>query len=81
MGDYDIVEGKRILVVDDEPDVLETVKDELNRCQVITAGTFRRLEELLAEILPELSEGRRHWNRLFPRSGPCLDGVSHTGHA
>jgi len=138
MGDYDILEGKRILVVDDEPDVLETVSDELNRCQVITAGNFSqaldlinresfdlvlldimgvrgfelleacrhrglpaamltakavnveslnrsirggalsflpkeelgRLEELIAEILQELSEGRRHWTRLFARLGP-----------
>ncbi len=125
-------------MVDDEPDVLETVKEGLERCQVITAGEFSqaldlidresfdlvildimgvrgfelleacrrrglpaamltakainveslnrsikggalsflpkeelgRLDELVAEILQELSEGRRHWTRLFARLGP-----------
>jgi DNA-binding NtrC family response regulator len=138
MAGYDILEGKKILVVDDEPDVLETVRDELNTCQVTTAGEFSqaldlinresfdlvvldimgvrgfelleacrrrglpaamltakainveslnrsikggalsflpkeelgKLAELIAEILQELAEGRRHWTRLFARLGP-----------
>lgn len=35
-----ILEGKRILVVDDEPDVCETVKEALASSQVATAGSF-----------------------------------------
>jgi DNA-binding NtrC family response regulator len=138
LADYAILEGKRILVVDDEPDVLGTVRDELDQCIVITAGSFAeaqdlinresfdlvildimgvrgfdlldacrqrqlpaamltarainveslnksirggalsflpkeelgRLRELVAEILQDLSEGKRHWGRLFERLGP-----------
>lgn len=36
----DILEGKTILVVDDEHDVLETVEDLLPMCRVVTAATF-----------------------------------------
>ena len=38
--DGQILEGKRILVVDDEPDVLETVKEILASSQVVTVGSF-----------------------------------------
>ncbi|MFC1833479.1 response regulator [Thermodesulfobacteriota bacterium] len=42
-----LLKSKRILVVDDEPDVLETVRDILDMCQIETAGNFERAEELL----------------------------------
>lgn len=45
-----ILEGKRILVVDDEPDVCETVKEALASSQVATAGSF---DEALARITSE----------------------------
>jgi DNA-binding NtrC family response regulator len=45
-----ILEGKRILVVDDEPDVCETVKEALASSQVVTAGSF---DEALARITSE----------------------------
>ena len=35
-----ILEGKKILVVDDEPDVLETVIDLFETTQIVTAGNF-----------------------------------------
>ncbi|MEW6349211.1 MAG: response regulator [Thermodesulfobacteriota bacterium] len=138
MADYDILEGKRILVVDDEPDVLDAVREALDQCRVTAVEDFSqaldlinretfdlvvldimgvrgfelleacrqrrlpaamltarainveslnrsikggalsflpkeelgRLRELIAEILQELSEGRRHWTRLFARLGP-----------
>jgi DNA-binding response OmpR family regulator len=47
--DFQIIEGKRILVVDDEPDVLDTVAEVLGTAQVITCGTFDRANELLAQ--------------------------------
>lgn len=40
MTDSDILKGKKILVVDDEADVLETIKDELAVCTIITAADF-----------------------------------------
>lgn len=39
--------GKKILIVDDEPDVLETVVEVLHTCQLDTAGTFDTANELL----------------------------------
>ena len=43
----DILAGKRILVVDDETDVLETVTDLLPMCEVTTADAFDPARELL----------------------------------
>ncbi len=40
MGERDLLEGKRILVVDDEPDVLETLEDLLSSAEVVTAASF-----------------------------------------
>lgn len=42
-----LLDGKKILIVDDEPDVRETLKDLLSMCEVMEAGTFERAKELL----------------------------------
>lgn len=42
-----VLKGKRILAVDDEPDILETLKDLLPGCVVETAGSFEAARELL----------------------------------
>jgi DNA-binding response OmpR family regulator len=34
------LQGKKLLVVDDEPDVLETIEEVLDQCEVHTAGAF-----------------------------------------
>ena len=44
-----ILEEKRILVVDDEPDVLETVTDLLESSQVVAAGNFEEARQKIAE--------------------------------
>ncbi len=36
----DVLEGKKILIVDDEPDVVETIKDLLGMCSLVEAYTF-----------------------------------------
>jgi len=46
MGD-DFVAGKRILIVDDEQDVLETLEQLLTMCEVVQAATFEKAKELL----------------------------------
>jgi DNA-binding NtrC family response regulator len=43
----DLLNGKRVLVVDDEPDVLDTVTELLDMCQVTAAGTFEEARSLL----------------------------------
>jgi DNA-binding NtrC family response regulator len=42
-----LLEGKRVLIVDDEPDVLETLEQLLSMCQVQKAPTFQKAKELL----------------------------------
>jgi DNA-binding response OmpR family regulator len=39
--------GKRILVVDDEPDILETLREQLEGCMVDTAPGFEEARQLL----------------------------------
>jgi DNA-binding NtrC family response regulator len=41
------LEGKRILLVDDEPDVLSTLEELLSMCETATAATFEEARELL----------------------------------
>ena len=42
----DVLEGKRILIVDDEPDVIETLKDLLTTCSLVEAYTFEDARDL-----------------------------------
>ena len=43
----DVLKGKRILIVDDEPDVIETLEDLLNMCSLVKAYTFEDARDLL----------------------------------
>jgi CheY-like chemotaxis protein len=43
----DLLRDKRILAVDDEPDVLETLEELLPECDVVKATTFEQAQELL----------------------------------
>jgi DNA-binding response OmpR family regulator len=47
MDDRRILENKHILVVDDEPDILETMEELLYMCRVDTAGSFETAAEKL----------------------------------
>jgi DNA-binding NtrC family response regulator len=49
MKNLKILEGKKILVVDDEPDVLETVIDLFESPQIVTAGSFEDARKKIAE--------------------------------
>lgn len=42
MAEKKLLKDKKILIVDDEPDVLETVASLLTMCEVTTAGTFEK---------------------------------------
>jgi len=140
MRDLDILKGKTILAIDDEPDVLEVVKEQLDESNVVTATDYEgarkliesgrfdlvildimgvngfelleqctarglpaammtaratdirsinrsmklgavsflpkeelgALNELTAEILQGLEEGKSHWQKLFKRLGPLF---------
>jgi CheY-like chemotaxis protein len=47
MASKSLLEGKKVLVVDDEPDVLETLKELLPMCHVTGAESFKKARELL----------------------------------
>lgn len=47
MVDDKLLEGKNVLIVDDEVDVLETLEDLLSMCQVTTATNFEAAQELI----------------------------------
>ncbi len=47
--DIEILKGKRILVVDDEPDILETVADLLNNSSVVCVEKFDEARELISK--------------------------------
>jgi len=40
-----LLNGKRILIVDDEPDVLETLKDFLETCDLMMASSFSEAKD------------------------------------
>lgn len=48
MGNESVLDGKRLLIVDDEPDVLETLTDILDMCRIDTAPTFELAEKYLS---------------------------------
>ena len=43
MSEYDYLEGKRLLIVDDEPDVLDSLEDLLSMCDVTKASNLARV--------------------------------------
>ena len=47
MASDDILKGKKILAVDDEPDILDTLVDMLDQCDIETASSFESAKELM----------------------------------
>jgi DNA-binding NtrC family response regulator len=47
MDDEELLKGKRLLIVDDEQDVIETLKDLLDMCTIDAAADFKTAENLL----------------------------------
>ena len=44
MSDSSLLDGKKILIVDDEPDVLEVLEELLSMCEVVKASTFEECQ-------------------------------------
>jgi DNA-binding NtrC family response regulator len=47
MSESTLLEGKKVLMVDDEPDVLATLEELLPMCDISRASTFNEAKELL----------------------------------
>jgi DNA-binding response OmpR family regulator len=43
----DILKGKKVLIVDDEPDVLDSLEEILDMCKVVKAGSFEEARKQL----------------------------------
>lgn len=43
----ELLDGKRVLIVDDEPDILDTIEELLPMCRVTTASSFEQAKELM----------------------------------
>lgn len=47
MVDEGLLQGKKILIVDDEPDVLDTLEDLLDMCEIKKASSYEDAKSLL----------------------------------
>jgi len=47
MGSESRLEGKKVLIVDDEPDILETLQELLDMCHLEKASSFSEAKALL----------------------------------
>ncbi len=47
MAEAELLNGKRILLVDDEPDVLDTLEDLLAMCETVKASNFKAAKDLM----------------------------------
>lgn len=49
MNKEDLLEGKKILIVDDEPDILDTLEEMLPMCDVTKASNFEEASSAMEE--------------------------------
>ena len=49
MEKNNLLDGKRILVVDDEPDILESLEELLAKCEVVKASNFEAARVLIEQ--------------------------------
>ena len=47
MSDVSLLEGKKILIVDDEPDILAVLEDLLDMCELVKASSFEEAKTFL----------------------------------
>ena len=47
MGEKSLLEGKKVLLVDDEPDVLDTLEDLLSMCEVVKCTTYKAAKDYM----------------------------------
>ena len=47
MADESLIDGKRVLLVDDEPDVLDTLEDLLPMCEVVKCTNYKAARDYM----------------------------------
>ncbi|MBW1930088.1 MAG: response regulator [Deltaproteobacteria bacterium] len=55
MAEYNLLRGKKILIVDDEPDVLDTLEQLLAMCEVKRATNFEEARSLLEKHIFDIA--------------------------
>jgi len=55
MDPTNLLLGKKVLIVDDEPDILETMEEVLFMCEVDTAQNFESAKELLGKNIYDVA--------------------------
>ena len=60
MADPKILEGKKVLIVDDEPDVLEALEEALHKCDIDTSTEYETAKELLESKNYDIASARYH---------------------
>jgi len=47
MSDNNLLDGKKLLIVDDEPDVLDVLEEMLDMCEIVKASSFDEAKKYL----------------------------------
>ena len=85
MEDLNILKGKKVLIVDDEPDVLETLLELLDMCIIDPAHSFVDAEELLEKNTYDIAifdiMGVRGYDLLETANQKGIPAVMFTAHA
>lgn len=80
-----IIKGKRVLVVDDEKDVLETITDLLEICRIDTALSFEEAKALLEQNYYDIAildiMGVKGYELLKITTGRKIPAIMLTAHA
>ena len=85
MTDQKLLDGKKILLVDDEPDVLDSLEDLLPMCEVVKASNFKAAKDYLETRYFDMTildiMGVEGYELLEIASGRDVTAVMLTAHA
>jgi DNA-binding NtrC family response regulator len=85
MEDATLLDGKKILIVDDEPDVLDTLEDLLSMCEVVKASNFKAAKDYLENRYFDMTildiMGVEGYSLLEIATGRGITAVMLTAHA
>ncbi len=85
MTKKDLIKGKRILIVDDEPDVLDTLEDLLATAKITKTGTFEEAKKCMEtehyDIVILDIMGVNGYELLKIASGKNMTAIMLTAHA